>query len=322
MFQTKMSICRTWFLLNVLFTSVVQAEEILPLSRTGEHPFLFTTEAEITSEAAGMVMVCPAHAHGTPEEALAKLRKILENRPKEEISAIWVCRSNQLETLKMFAPEVDRVVINTFCLTSKQGPDPNDLIWPRWDHPLINHLRQSRKFAGEVELIACIDLSGESSFFAKRSAALEEIIWMVYAVVGANFQGIAWRGSISGMDKIKELEVNLAKHTRDLGAARPVGWAKGPDNLRFSTIASSKYLFVVLLHPDFMKVSGKDQKIILPLEMKPCQGSIILQPPPSIKIRTGKYLSGIPLQLTSDEDHIQVPFVFRGGGEILIFPLE
>ena len=50
------------------------------------------------------LMVCPAHAYGTPDEAFLKAKQLLAAHPAQERSSVWVCRADQANTLERFAP--------------------------------------------------------------------------------------------------------------------------------------------------------------------------------------------------------------------------
>ena len=164
-----------------------------PQGKSAARPFRVLTLRETESQEFGLVMTCPAHAHGTPQQAMQKLKEILKDRPAGAPSAIWVCRSNLLQTLKEFAPLVDTICLNPFLFTCKNGPKPDDPIWPGLDHPFVNHLREIQANADHKDLLGGIYLTGDPQWFAKRQASFEEVRWMVFALVGAKFKGVIWR---------------------------------------------------------------------------------------------------------------------------------
>ena len=112
----------------------------------------------------------------TPEEALRKLMGKLRSRRSGDIASIWVCRANQLQTAKMFAPEIDRMVVNPFAVPNGRiVADPNGRVWRNCHNPFVNQIRQLRLATEGVHLVACINLQGEPSIFGKRKASFEEI---------------------------------------------------------------------------------------------------------------------------------------------------
>ncbi len=285
---------------------------------------MIISNAQTDSQSFGMVMECPSHDHGTPAEAMAKLKKTLRNRPDDQASSIWVCRSSQMETLKMFAPVVDRIVVNPFVLTSKQGPNDSDIIWPKFDHSFVNRIRALRANGCGKSLFACIDLRGERRYFRKRMASFQEIQWMVYAVLGAKFQGIVWRGDHNDMpwaNRLRQLEAKLGSYAEDIGHAQPVGWINASNSQPVSALCCQNLLFVILLNPDYLTTFAPDKSVLLPLDPSPRKGVIILAPPNNITILSGNTLLGMPLKLNCTENSIQVTYHFSGSGQILVFHL-
>ena len=270
-----------------------------------------------------ITMICPAHAHGTPEEAMQKLQEMLKDRPADQISSVWVCRANQMATLKMFAPVVDRVYINPFVLTSNYIPEPNDLIWPGFDHSFINTIRVIRSGAGSANLVACLDLRGEPTHFRKRRACFAEIQWMIYAVIGANFQGITWRAKANPAwaDHLQRLEDNLKKYSEDLGAAHPVNWiAKNSQNPATAICAKEK-LFICLLRSDYLRKTENGKDVPLPLNDTTQKGTVIIRAPKGVSVLSGQTLSGRSVSLEHQQGFVQVEYRFTGGGDMLVLPI-
>ena len=286
--------------------------------------FLIVPESQTYADSFGMVMICPAHAHGTPDEAMAKLKKILETFPSNQVSTIWVCRADQTNTLRKFAPVVDRIVVNTFALTSNLGPKKGDPIWPKFDHPFLNHIRELRNIAGKKNLLGCIDVAGESGYFKDRSISFEEIEWMVYALVGANYQGIVWRGNLDSLswgNRLHQLESSLGQYSDTLGVAEVVNWVTTSTKQPISALITKNYLFIVLLNTEHLKLSEITKRVVLPLDTPDCRGSLSIQLPKGIRIISGKTLSGLPVKITHQDKSIQIPYHYRGGGEIIVLSL-
>lgn len=270
-------------------------------------------------------MVCPAHRHGTPRQAYEKLTRDLRNRPADQLSSIWICRMNQEETLVRFLPLVDQIFINPFAYTSEEGPAEGQRIWPGFDHPVINNIRRIRSKAGRKRLIASVNLKGDPNLFHRRKPDFEEIRWMVYAVIGANFQGLGWRGNPSTVpwaERLSRLEDNLKRYQTDLGAARPVAWCKALDNQPISAIASDRTLFVVLLNPEYMRVVPHGKSPPLPLDGNAREVRIGLLPPPELTVEAARTLSGLPLLLAGHRNNPQVACRLTGAGKILVFSIR
>lgn len=287
--------------------------------------FAIISESAVYAKSSGMLMICPAHNHGTPEEAMAKLKGLLHECPEDQNPTVWVCRANQIQTLAMFAPVVDQVVINPFVVFEEVGPEKNDDIWPKYNHPIINQIRQIRKVTGnDKRVLACVDLRGEPKHFSERQASFEEVQWMIFSLIGARYDGVVWRarkGNLPWQGRLRRLEDNLQSCAASLGAARAVGWAKEAEGKPISTLASKDHLYICLLNQNYMQiVEGKDT-IRLPLDPQRPKFDIVLSPPAGTHVVSGRTLSGVPLALEQAENTTTVNHRLSGGGEMLIFEL-
>ncbi len=287
-------------------------------------PFLFVNEPETRCMEFGMVMECPAHGHGTREEALQKLKGILADRSPELVNSIDVCRSSQLETLEHFAPLLDRVTVNPFALRSSEPPEASSLIWPGTDHPILNHVRLVRRKGGSTPLLAKTDLKGPERFFQRRAAMFEEIRWMVYAAIGANFQGIVWRNAKQDIPFRRRLDgmvSALDRYAGDLGAAELVGWVRADPGQPVSAICSRERLFIVLLNEAYFQFDPGGKSVVAPLTNACQNGHVRIYPPKHVEIVGGQTLFGLPLTLTPKAQCIDVEYSFRGSGQILILEI-
>jgi hypothetical protein len=272
-----------------------------------------------------LVMSCPAHAHGTLEEAADKLRKLVTDQPQGRQTSVWVCRANQLETLKVIGPLADNMFLNVMAFTSNVPPEPNDLLWPGFDHPFINHLRQLRKVPDTRNLYAVINLTGDfTSYFDKRPPSFEEIRWMTFAVIGSDFQGINWRNHQSACmftDQVQQLEEQMLVKKEDLGKSVPVDWVSGHKKVPVSARASDKRLFVTALNPDYFKIAEKTNQVALPISLEPLTGQLEIRLPEGISVTRGQNISGRSLNVNCAGDHVLVDYSFYGGGEMMVFEL-
>jgi hypothetical protein len=276
------------------------------------------------SEGFGMVMVCPAHRHGTPEEAYEKLRDILGDRLPEEPSAAWICRANQLPTLRKFAPLVDRVAINPFFAGHSNGPTTESVVWRNFDHGIVNRARAIREAAQGAALFACIDLYGETHYFADRRPSYEEIEWLTYVAVGANFQGIVWRRSRQSVPFARRLDIlerRLDRYAVDLGRATPVTWVESPSGHPVSAVRSGEHLFVVLLSREYLLTNDGREGVPLPLELPETQAEVRIRLPAGRAVRSCLRLCGSAAPLSAEVREVRVSCRIEGAGEILVFRL-
>jgi len=271
------------------------------------------------------VMRCPSHAHGTPEEACKKLKKILAARDPGRPATMWICRHKQIETLRRFGPMVDEIGVNPFAAEGMVGPRRGETIWPGWNHTIINRVREIRRITEGKRLLAAVDVGGESLWFPQRRASLEEIRWQVLAAIGANYQGIIWRGRPADgfvSEGIKRLEELILAHADELGRARPVGWVAEASAQPASALASNGTLFIVLLNPLYMKPLPCRGGVELPLASKPRTVHLTIRPSACLRIESGRTLAGHPVSVTEDGGVWHVDWTFRGGGEVLILPVS
>ncbi len=273
-----------------------------------------------------LVMSCPAHAHGTLEEAAEKLKQLVADQPKGQKSSVWVCRANQLHTLEVIGPLADNMLLNTMAFTSKVPPEPNELLWPGFDHPFVNHIRQLRKTPGTRYLYAVINLTGDfTSYFEKRRPSFEEIKWMTLAVIGSDFQGINWRNHHSACtftDQVRQMENRLVVYGEDLGKAVPVDWVTDNKQVPVSARTSDRRLFVTVLNPNYFLLSPKPNQIALPISLDSLAGQLDVRLPEGTSVVRGETLSGRAVDLESGEGYLRVDYAFYGGGEMMVFELR
>ena len=268
-----------------------------------------------------IVMSCPAHAHGTLQEAEEKLKQLVALQPEGRASSVWVCRANQLETLKMIGPLADNMLLNVMAITSKVSPDPNELLWPGFDHPFINHIRQLRKIPNTHNLYAVIDNTSDfTSHFVNRNPSFEEIKWMTFATIGCDFQGILWRGR-DFTNKVHDLEKQILAYKDELGRSVPVDWVTDNKKIPVSARATEFNLFVTMLNPDYFRISEYLEQVSLPVSLEPEVGQLEILLPDGYSVIKGKTFSGINLNLQSDNDRIQIDYSFWGSGDMMVFQL-
>jgi hypothetical protein len=289
---------------------------------------ILVEEGEAASPGFGTLMICPAHAHGTLDEAEKILKNRLREKPAGRPSSVVLCRANQVETLKRFAPLVDRVVLNPFALQERKGPEAGEVIWPGSDHPLLNQVRNLHRHAGAKPLLALVDVRGESSLFGDRRATFEEVKWESLAVLGANYRGLVWRGldGCAFASRVRALEATLRERASEMDAAAPVAWVSAEDRDQpVAALVAGRRLFIVLLDRDYMKpsVARADKEVyMLPLEPARRLVGVQVRPPDGVTVTTASTLSGRPVHVEGAGAVIRVNCRVEGGGELLICDLS
>jgi hypothetical protein len=242
--------------------------------------------------------------------------------PADRVSSIWVCRTNPFSTLERFAPTVHQVIINPFALSSTLPPGPETTVWPGIDHPWLNHLRQLRAAAGpDNRMLACIDLEGEPTYFQDRPATFEEVQWSVFAVIGADFEGLVWRRELvgsSGAARFQRLQAKLRRHTTQLGLARSVGWVRETQGLPCSAVATDETLYICALHPQYMAFKADGASIKLPLAPKGTTFRIDVRPPTGVVIESASTLGGMAVEVQKHNQHWRIEHELSGGGQMLV----
>lgn len=287
-------------------------------------PFLFTTEAATRDGSFGMVMLCPAHRHGSREEAEHALRALLAARSDAAPATIWVCREQQVDTLAHFAPRVERAIVNPCVARRLLRPAPAAAAWPGADHPVLNRLRALRAAAGAVDLLACIDVRGEPQVFKSRALDFEELRWLACAAIGGRAQGIVWRrelGSPSTRRRLRALEEQVATHAADLGAAVPWPGARGPDDVFVTALRAPRKLFVIVLPAAWLRPYAKGLDVALPLTLQADVAALDVPVPRAMVPASVGTLAGADLSVERAADRWRIRCRVRGGGDIIVIEL-
>jgi len=321
--------CRVRFLLCAIVIGLVlpRATCLGQATRLNSIPFVITTQSDIRDvNTFGTLMICPMHLHGTPENAKKELETLLLSRGRiTQPSTIYICQTEQERALQMFAPMVERIVITpyTFYPANLTAAE----VWTNSDHPFLNSLRTIRALCPGKQLVARIQPNGERLIFGERAPTFEEIQWQVFAVCGAAFQGISWRGGMNDPKlarRIADLSDAIVSMAPELSMARPVKWVNASTGVLCSALRTKSTLFVILLNPDYLKLYGSTEHrgAELPLDDRPKQSSISLSPPNKLSLVSATNLNGQEINLKQDQGKPLVQCIFRGGGEIIIFKLQ
>lgn len=289
-----------------------------------KEPFIILPQSEVVKPYFGMAMIRPQQDHGTVDEAYRKLQGILEDWPDDKRSTIWVTRANQMATVEHFAPLVDRVVVNPFVHPRTEVSPEGDPVWRKCDHPFLNEFREMYSKNGGARLLAIVEVPGEPIHFTKRSASVEEVEWMVYAVIGGNFKGILWRGRPQDpvmIRRVGRLEARLRSHVGELGRAEPVDWVQPTEEPLVSALTTDKTLFVVLLSQQYMRPDPVAKQVVLPLTPATASGDVKIVAPHGVAIRSARTLAGKAVEVRATAEGTVLPFAFEGAGEMMVCEL-
>ncbi len=293
-----------------------------------DHPFVAMADGlfEAQFRASGGKIYSAMYLTRPWREVAAEL---VSNPPPQKVT-VFQCRGPQDEVLEAFRPVADQFIIFLFHHASLRAPGPDDRVWPGVNHPLLNRIRDVPPIAGGARVYALIHVLGEETAVwglnAERGVRFEEVQWMAVAVMGGDYGGILWRTDVNispWPDRLHALETAIRAYSDDLGnSSAVVGWVEGPPGQPITTRCSDKKLFIFLLHPDYMSFDPAGKSIREPVEARDCQGQVVIHPPESWRVESGRTLSGAPLKLDREGAVLRTHYYFRGGGEVLILDLK
>ncbi len=254
---------------------------------------------------------------------------VVKQKQRGSRRAMFFCRKPPVKLVQEAALWADEMGVYGFSDWSVNKAKPGCRIWPSYDNPLINHLRDLRMASIGVPTYAIVPFSANVGVIAGipdgRKVVFEEQQWMVLAAVGANFQGVLWAADQKPpkhAKRLTRLEESLLEHARDIERAVPVGWAKCKKSQPLSALASDKKLFVVLLNQAYMMPADDGKSIALPLEDPRCQGEVVVTPPSGVSVKSCTSLHGRAIPVSQSGRDFSAAYSFTGGGEILIFDLS
>lgn len=325
----------------VVFAALLEAQDVAPSSCPTTRPsptsrprergddseetesFFFITDKDIYAGRFHVTMRCPAHAYRSPRWALEHLRRIHLDDPGREIR-VWVCRVNQMQTLRMFAQAPDVIGVNPFIALNKDSPKREAVIWPGLDRRLLNSIRGIRNAAPNTRLFACISVDGQSPLFPKRSPSLQELRWMACAVIGGSFQGISWRpdrGTSAARKEIVAIEEAVRPFAKDLATARPVNLVSAPKDQPVTALVHGKRLFVVLLSPDYLNYRD-GRPVTHPLDLIERTGEIKIRTSRRFRVTSAATISGLPLVVREEADASCVSYRLADSADILVINVD
>ena len=251
----------------------------------------------------------------------------IRTQPSPSHVTVIVCRGPQEEAIKDFWDVSDQFIFEALFLLPDWNPPPRDtLLWPGYDHPMINYVRRIRTATQDKYVVASVPMTSREIWGVprERPELFEELKWMTMAVIGANYQGILWghvRREPGWNEMLQALTDQLKAHAADLGSAVPVDWVQAPSGQPVSALASQDRLFITLLNPDFMKVSEDKRQIAGALDPARRTGQLTLHLPPGIIVTAATTLDGSPLKIRPCKDGLICPYDFATGGEMVIVPI-
>jgi len=206
--------------------------------------------------------------------------------------------------------------------TEDLGPLPGDRVWPGYDNPHINRLRELRNICPGIRFVSAMWAVKDShSAFRTRDPNHAEVRWMVLAVLGAGFYGLTLEGDPEGLLYYQE---KMRPYFSDLESVQPVNWIKPSERQPASGLASPERLFVVMANPEFLSGYDEHGDPLPPvLDSWERQVRLFIRPPDGIAAKHGKYVfQSKPLKVFSVAQGLEVNVNYVGGGDILVFDLE
>jgi len=260
--------------------------------------------------------------------------KMLSERHKTHKAAAYLCAGDHIAAIKVLLPLVDEFVVVPFHGASDEKPAVDELTWPGYDHPLINRLRQVRRLTQGKRLNAALLASFVSparvwGVGAERNTKFEEVQWMMFAVVGADWDGIVWydfdvtRGQFAQFaPRVTQIADALEQHGSDLGSASPMRWVQSSQGQPVSALCSGRTLFVVLLNPEYFALNAEGTGVCSPEEPTERKGELLIKIPAGRAVTSGAFLLGQPVDITHDKDIVRVKYSFTGGGDLIVLNLS
>ena len=217
-----------------------------PASGLDSEKFFITSTSATNSAACIQSMICPAHAHGTYENAA---RKFLDNyysifsQNQYLLSQMWICRSGMPMAWYKFGPLPDITVMNPVLLglTEYEAEAKS----AKFFHPFFWLADSAKKATAPNRYLACIPLKPEDKIFLQNTHTPDEIRFLTYCAIASGAKGIVYRNRVASDQLSKDGFVRLNKELAQLKAmlmiAEPVDWA---------LVVSNKYIAKSLLCGD------------------------------------------------------------------------
>jgi len=287
----------------------------------------FVVESEMPYRAnlrATGIFINAFHLTKSTEEVVNSIK---DQRGRSHVTVI-ICRGNQEKAIKDFWDVSDQYIFEALFMTPDWNPPPKDtLIWPDFDHPMVNYVRKIRTATIGKPTIVSVPMTCREVWGVprERPELFDELKWMTMATIGANFQGILWghvRREEQWNQMLQELTNQLKTHAADLGTAACVDWVNAPQDQPVSALASGNKLFITLLNTDYMKVSDDKKEIAGTLHPGRRQGTLTIKLPAGATATAATTLDGTPVKLMKNKDGLTCPYDFTAGGEMIIVTIR
>jgi len=252
----------------------------------------------------------------------------IKAQPNRSHVTIIICRGAQERAIKDFWDVSDQYIFEALFMKPEWEKPPEDtLIWPGFDHPMVNYVRKIRTATAGKPTIVSVPMTCREVWGVprERPELFDELKWMTMATIGANFQGILWghvRREEQWNQLLQELTKQLKVHAADLGTAACVDWVKAPEGQPVSALASKNKLFITLLNTDYMRVSDDKKEIVGTLNPGRRQGTLTIKLPAGITANTVTTLDGSPVKLTQGKDGLTCSYDLTAGGDMIIVTLK
>jgi hypothetical protein len=270
----------------------------------------------------------------TSESAKSDFTRRIEARGQDRKVLAQFCAGAHEPQIAFMLPLADEFLPVVFRDGSSDKPRPDEYAWYGYEHPLVNQLRLLRRMTQGKRLygwmMASFMPSGDYwGTGAIRETTLEEVEWMICALVGADWDGIVWydfnlsRPKFAAFaPRVTEICETLRDCADALGAAEPVNWAREAQGRPVSALVSGKQLFVVLLHPDCMPSEAGHPAPLCAPELRRCHGDLQLALPKGLHVKSVTSLLGEAADWATTPDSATLRYSVTGGGEILLVNLE
>ena len=325
---SRLSVSMACLLLAIALPALAQKPASAPA--TASQPAKskdFVVEAEMPYRAnlrATGIFVNAFHLNKSTQEVVASIKA----QPNRSHVTVIICRGAQEQAIKDFWDVSNQYIFEALFMTPDWNPPPEDtLIWPGFDHPMVNYVRKIRTATQGKPTIVSVPMTCREVWGVprERTELFDELRWMTMATIGANVQGILWghvRREEEWNQLLQRLTDQIKVHAADLGAAASVDWVKAPEGQPVSALASKNKLFITLLNTDYMKVRDDKSGISGALEPGRQQGTLTLNLPAGVTAEAATTLDGSPVKLTKDKDALTCSYNFASGGEMIVVTIK
>jgi len=314
-------------LLITALPALAQKTASAPAARQPAKGKDFVVEAEMPYRAnlrATGIFVNAFHLNKSTEEVVTSIKA----QPNRSHVTVIICRGAQEQAIKDFWDVSNQYILEALFMTPEWNPPPEDtLIWPGFDHPMVNYVRKIRMATQGKPTIVSIPMTCREVWGVprERPELFDELKWMTMVTIGANVQGILWghvRREEEWNKMLGELTKQIKAHAADLGVATAVEWVKAPEGQPVSALASRNKLFITLLNTDYMRVNEDKSGISGTSNPGHRQGTLALKLPAGVTAEAATTLDGSPVKLTQDKDGLTCPYDFASGGEMIIITIK